>query len=74
MYIIEKIVKLYSKFINKEKINPVITDENGFELEDILTCSHIFMPVDSTKKLFACTKCGYLISKSRLEKKKDNHK
>ncbi len=70
MYIIEKIIRLLSKFQNKKTALPLKTDRQDFEAEDILTCSHIFMPVDSSNKIFGCTKCGYLVTKSRLTKSK----
>ena len=45
-------------------------DDN--EIEDVVTCKHNFMPVDSTGQVFACSKCGYVISKKRLNKKENN--
>lgn len=69
MYIIEKLVKLYLKISHREK-NIVIPDgEDNYELEDVLTCKHNFMPIDSTGNILACSKCGYVIKKSRLKKK-----
>ncbi len=69
MYIIEKIIKLYLKFTHKEKnvVLPEYTDNP--ELEDIYTCKHIFLPIDSTGEILACSKCGYVISKKKLNKK-----
>lgn len=67
MYIIEKIIRLYSKFIKKEKIIKLPENIDEYELEDIITCKHNFMPIDSTGNILACSKCGYLITKSRLE-------
>ncbi len=69
MYVIEKLIRLYKKYIIKEKpiyIQTSGTDEE--ELEDIVTCKHTFMPVDSTGNLLACSKCGYLITRKRLNK------
>ena len=52
MYILELIFKLIEDFKNKK---PAIT-ENDTDAE----CDHVFLPVDSTKKVFACTKCGII--------------
>ena len=53
MYIIELALKLISdfksgKYKKKVPIKP-INDEK---------CSHIFVPIDSTGKILACSKCG----------------
>ena len=68
MYIIEKIIKLYMKYTQKEYFPP-IQEAQDDELEDIVTCRHNFMPIDSTGKILACSKCGYLITRKRLKKK-----
>jgi len=70
MYFIEKLIQLYLKFNNKEE--KIITPEydDNYVLEDILTCPHNFLPVDSTGEYLACSKCGYLINKNRLKNKK----
>ena len=71
MYIIEKIIKLYIKLChNEEKPAPVLEYKDNYVLEDVLTCRHNFLPIDSTQKYFACTKCGYLVRKERLRRKK----
>ncbi len=70
MYIIEKLVKLYLNLSKKNKSTAVIENTEDNEYEDIVTCRHNFMPVDSTGQVFACSKCGYIISKKRLNKKK----
>lgn len=75
MYIIEKIIRLYLKLTKKEKQYNIPSEIDNYELEDILTCKHTFMPIDSTGEYLACSKCGYLISKDRykkLKKKKRN--
>lgn len=68
MYIIEKLVKLYFKYFNQEKSLPNYSSIQGEELEDIVTCKHNFMPIDSTGKILACSKCGYVVTKERLKK------
>ena len=54
MYIFELIYKL----THKEK--KTIKEENFEEEDDYKNCDHVFAPVDSTKKVFACTKCGII--------------
>ena len=70
MYIIEKIIKLYLKCVRKENIQPNYSSLQNDELEDVVTCKHSFMPIDSTGKIFACSKCGYVVTEKRL---KENH-
>jgi hypothetical protein len=70
MYIIEKAIKLYLKFKKKETEPVIPSEENNAELEDVLTCKHTFMPIDSTGRILACSKCGYLVTKKRAAKKK----
>ena len=71
MYIIEKIIKTYLKLRKQEKNFSYTTNIQNEELEDILTCKHNFMPIDSTGNIFACSKCGYVVTKKRLEKYKN---
>ena len=53
MYIFELIYKLSHR--EKSKIK----NEN-LEEDDSINCDHIFVPVDSTKRVLACTKCGII--------------
>lgn len=71
MYIIEKLLKLYFKYSKKEKPIIINKDSEEVELEDVITCKHHFMPIDSTNQIFACSKCGYLVTKKRLMKEKN---
>lgn len=71
MYIIEKIIKLYSKYIKKEEALYSLNNDDEEMLEDIVTCKHNFMPIDSTGQILACSKCGYVVRKSRLKKNSD---
>ena len=73
MYVIE----LFVKWLNKNKrglganpennlkegvnINPDGEITSGPIADEALTCRHNFMPVDSTGKVLACTKCGFVI-------------
>ncbi len=71
MYIIEQITKIYLKLKKREK-QIVLPDNNDiYELEDAVSCQHNFMPIDSTGNILACSKCGFLINKQKLKKKKD---
>lgn len=63
MYIFE----LISTIINKIK-NPEKKIEKDF-LDDYQNCEHTFLPVDSTKKVFACIKCGLVKKAKDLNKK-----
>ncbi len=75
MYIIEKLIKLYIDLKHSRQIDYLPTDEIQEEtLEDILTCKHNFMPIDSTGKIFACSKCGYVVSEKWLKAKRKNKK
>lgn len=68
MYIIEKIIKLYLKYSKKEDSVILPNGEDRVELEDIVTCNHNFMPIDSTGEILACSKCGFVVKKSRLKR------
>ena len=54
MYIFELIYKLRHK---KKETMPEF--EPDIE-EEYKNCEHVFVPVDSTKKVLACIKCGVL--------------
>ena len=68
MYIIEKIIKIYFKLTNKSSNYQVRTYEDSQDVDDFVTCKHNFMPIDSTGKILACSKCGYVVNKNRLKK------
>lgn len=67
MYILELLFKL----LNKNKEEKTQTQELSFEASeyDEEKCEHIFLPIDSTKKVLACTKCGYMIKPEKQPKK-----
>ena len=56
MYIIELIYKLLTKRKKKKTLVDI-------EEKEYVKCEHIFLPLDSTKKYLACTKCGLVIKK-----------
>ena len=60
MYIFEIFVKWLNKRVTKEVIPPKPTFE---EIDEATTCNHVFMPVDSTGTVLACTKCGFVVKK-----------
>ena len=53
MYIIELFLKLKNDFklgkFKKQKAQPS---------QEIETCNHLFVPIDSTGRILACSKCG----------------
>ena len=65
MYIFELINKLKSKN-NPPRQEFVESVEQEDELENALTCNHVFMPIDSTKTVLACSKCGYVIKNDKM--------
>jgi hypothetical protein len=53
MYIIELFLKLREEFkAGKFKKQPEVIHEN------IEKCNHLFVPIDSTGRILACSKCG----------------
>ncbi len=68
MYIIEKLIKIYLKYKKKDNGIRIANIEDNSELEDVITCKHNFMPIDSTQEVLACSKCGYVITKKRAKK------
>lgn len=64
MYILELIAKL----IKNKKIKSQ-SEELKWEEE---TCEHVFLPIDSTGDVLACSKCGFVIKKKDLKIKPKN--
>ncbi len=71
MYIVEKIVKLYFKYLKKERTLPDYSSIQKEELEDVVSCKHNFMPIDSTGNILACSKCGYVVTRKRLNRNRN---
>ena len=72
MYLIEKIIKFYIK-LRKREDRVISSDfDDNYVLEDVVTCRHQFVAIDTTGKIFACSKCGYVVKKERLEENKKN--
>lgn len=53
MYIIELFVKLKEDFKMGKFKKQVKND-----VQELEKCSHLFVPIDSTGKILACSKCG----------------
>lgn len=56
MYIIELIAKIITQLKNNYSDLTRTKEEKTYE-----KCEHFFVPIDSTSKILACTKCGYII-------------
>ena len=52
MYIIELFLKLKNDIKNKKTKNKIS------QKEEIEKCDHLFVPIDSTGRILACSKCG----------------
>lgn len=78
MFIFEAI----TKYLKRDKFNEVLEEhdrlqsenalnyiplEEDIETEDDLKCEHMFMPIDSTGEILACSKCGELKRKEELK-------
>ena len=67
----DKFTEILEEHDKKMSINPLegIPIEEDFEDgdDDSLNCEHIFMPIDSTGEILACSKCGEIIKKEELK-------
>lgn len=63
MYIFELLYKSCSNLYRRFKsVKPDSNkDEPVYE-----KCEHIFLPIDSTKKILACSKCGTIVKKQDI--------
>ena len=58
MYILE----IFTKWLNKRQTKEITPEKPTYEeVDEALTCDHIFMPIDSTGLTLACTKCGFVV-------------
>lgn len=67
MYLFE----LITKYIKGKKYTRNV-DFDPFVQEDIeysSGCEHIFLPIDSTGEILACSKCGFVVNKKDLKDK-----
>jgi len=69
MYIIELFIKIKEDILNgKIKLN-FWQKKPPIKKEEVEKCDHFFVPIDSTKKILACSKCGMIYK----PKKKQNN-
>ena len=62
MYIIELFLKI------KESIKNRKSKKQKEEMQEQETCKHLFVPIDSTGRILACSKCGeiYKLKKGEI--------
>ncbi len=78
MYIFEAVLK----YLKKDRFKEILDEhdrrqsehlldyvplEDDVETEEDLNCEHIFMPIDSTGEILACSKCGELKRRDELK-------
>ena len=71
MYIFELIAKINTGLKSgnfKFFFKPPAQQEKEEEEE----CEHVFVPVDSTKRVLACSKCGFMVRVNPEKIKKQN--
>ena len=64
MYLFELITKyiMGKKYKKAANYDPFATDKDS--LDD---CEHVFLPIDSTGEILACSKCGLVVNKKDLK-------
>ncbi len=64
MYLFE----LITKYIKGKKYKKV-TDYDPFakDEENSDECEHVFLPIDSTGEVLACSKCGFVVRRDELK-------
>ena len=65
MYFLELITKWINgkKYERKDKFDPFLQDD----IENPEICEHIFLPLDSSEEIFACSQCGLVVNKEDLK-------
>lgn len=65
MYLVELFVKLFKKKKKKNlaSFDPLMQDQS----DEADYCEHIFLPVDSSGEILACSKCGLVVNKHDLK-------
>lgn len=51
------------KYKRKSDFDPFVQDD----IENSEECEHIFLPVDSTGNVLACSKCGLVVNRENLK-------
>lgn len=70
MYIIEVLYKLFKKE-QKLKQEALYKKESTSEEVSYESCEHTFLPIDSTKEVLACSKCGLVVKTQDLKSDKN---
>ncbi len=65
MYIIELFVKIKNDLKNKKYKNSFKKEEQIVREEE--ACNHLFVPIDSTGRVLACSKCGEIYKLKKNE-------
>ncbi len=79
MFIIEFIVNYWKKKYHTETPRDLPNLETqpypvyDYSKDEYENCEHVFMPVDSTGEVLACTKCGFVKKKDEITPKKENN-
>lgn len=68
MYIFELIAQIFQtkKYNQHKTYDPLDIESNGL-VDDSEECEHFFLPLDSSKELFACKYCGIIVPKEKLK-------
>ena len=68
MYLFELITKYIKgkKYSKKLDFDPFAQDEENQEF-DSENCEHVFLPIDSTEEILACSKCGFVKKREDLK-------
>lgn len=68
MYLFELIVRWIfpnKKYEPKKQFDPFAQDD----IENSQDCEHIFLPIDSSGDVLACSKCGLVVKRKDLKDK-----
>jgi len=67
MYIFEWLIKYLKNkpHIKQKSFDPPENEPDGL-VENPQNCEHLFLPLDSSKEMFACKYCGLVIPKDRF--------
>ena len=68
MYIIELLAKIIGDKKTKNIQKKTVVTETDYEEK----CNHVFLPVDSTGKTLACSKCGLIVKNDSSQYKPKN--
>lgn len=68
MYIIELLFNAFKKktYTKHNTFDP-LENQQDTPSDSIEDCEHLFLPLDSTNKMFACKYCGLIVDKDRLK-------